>query len=88
MRLAFPVIMLFCLAPAMAAGEGTIPAPAVPARAGIGILREHLPQAAFPRESVIDAACCKICSKGKACGNSCISPSRQCHRPRGCACDG
>ena len=32
--------------------------------------------------------CCKICSKGKACGNSCISRSKQCHKGRGCACDG
>ena len=33
-------------------------------------------------------ACCKICSKGKACGNSCISRDKQCHQPPGCACDG
>ncbi len=31
--------------------------------------------------------CCKICSKGKACGNSCIRQSYQCHKERGCACD-
>lgn len=33
-------------------------------------------------------ACCKICSKGKACGNSCISRSYTCHKPPGCACNG
>ena len=33
------------------------------------------------------AACCKICRKGKACGNSCISRSYTCHKPPGCACD-
>lgn len=32
--------------------------------------------------------CCKVCRKGYACGNSCISRSKQCHRPPGCACDG
>lgn len=32
--------------------------------------------------------CCKICSKGKACGDSCISRSYQCHKGAGCACDG
>ena len=32
--------------------------------------------------------CCKICKKGKACGNSCISRSKKCHKGRGCACDG
>ncbi|TMB34269.1 MAG: MBL fold metallo-hydrolase [Deltaproteobacteria bacterium] len=33
------------------------------------------------------AGCCKVCSAGKACGNSCISRSYTCHRPPGCACD-
>jgi hypothetical protein len=33
-------------------------------------------------------ACCKICTKGKACGNSCISQDKYCHQPPGCACDG
>jgi hypothetical protein len=37
---------------------------------------------------IYDAACCKICQKGKACGNSCISRSYKCHKGRGCACDG
>ena len=32
--------------------------------------------------------CCKICRKGKACGNSCIKRSYTCHQPPGCACDG
>jgi len=32
--------------------------------------------------------CCKVCTKGKACGNSCIAQDKQCHQPPGCACDG
>jgi len=32
-------------------------------------------------------ACCKRCSTGKACGNSCISRSKQCHAGAGCACN-
>jgi hypothetical protein len=32
--------------------------------------------------------CCKICTVGKACGDSCISRDYQCHKPTGCACDG
>ena len=31
--------------------------------------------------------CCRICSKGKACGNSCISASYTCRKGRGCACN-
>lgn len=33
------------------------------------------------------AQCCKICRKGKACGDSCIRKSYTCHKPPGCACD-
>lgn len=32
--------------------------------------------------------CCKICRKGCACGNTCISCQYTCHQPPGCACDG
>jgi len=34
------------------------------------------------------AQCCKICRKGKACGDSCIKNSYTCQKPPGCACDG
>ncbi len=37
--------------------------------------------------SAVLAACCKTCRKGKACGNSCISRTKTCHKPPGCACD-
>lgn len=32
--------------------------------------------------------CCKVCRRGKACGNSCINRRLTCHRGRGCACNG
>jgi len=32
--------------------------------------------------------CCKICTVGKACGNTCISKNDICHVGPGCACDG
>lgn len=34
------------------------------------------------------AACCMVCTQGKACGNSCIARYKDCHQPPGCACDG
>ena len=37
---------------------------------------------------VYSAACCKVCRKGKACGDSCISRSYTCRKGAGCACDG
>ena len=41
-----------------------------------------------PEAVLLDAACCKVCSKGYACGDSCISRSKQCRKGPGCACDG
>jgi hypothetical protein len=40
----------------------------------------------------VDAAtgkrvCCRMCSRGKACGNSCIAAWKTCHRGVGCACN-
>lgn len=31
--------------------------------------------------------CCKVCSKGKACGDSCIARHKVCRKGPGCACD-
>jgi hypothetical protein len=31
--------------------------------------------------------CCKVCKKGKACGDSCIAADKTCHKGSGCACD-
>ncbi len=30
--------------------------------------------------------CCKICKKGKPCGNSCIARNKTCRKGPGCAC--
>ncbi len=43
------------------------------------------PTTSWPERS---SACCKVCSTGKACGDSCISRSKMCHKGAGCACDG
>lgn len=32
--------------------------------------------------------CCKVCKKGKACGDACIEESDTCHAGDGCACNG
>ncbi|MBX7084681.1 MAG: hypothetical protein K1X88_36090, partial [Nannocystaceae bacterium] len=31
-------------------------------------------------------ACCRVCKKGKPCGDACIAADHQCHAPPGCAC--
>jgi hypothetical protein len=33
------------------------------------------------------ATCCKICSDGKACGDSCIEATKTCEAGPGCACN-
>lgn len=40
------------------------------------------------KPDVLNAACCKTCRKGKACGDSCISRDKSCRKGAGCACDG
>lgn len=32
-------------------------------------------------------SCCRVCSTGKACGDSCIPTSQTCSQPTGCACN-
>lgn len=34
----------------------------------------------------VERTCCKYCSTGKPCGNTCIARNRTCHAGRGCAC--
>lgn len=34
------------------------------------------------------SGCCKVCTQGKACGDTCISNSYNCNTPPGCACNG
>lgn len=36
----------------------------------------------------IKYGCCRICTVGCACGNSCISCSKNCNKGVGCACNG
>jgi hypothetical protein len=34
----------------------------------------------------VPAQCCRLCKKGKPCGDGCISAERQCKKDEGCAC--
>ena len=36
----------------------------------------------------VDMSCCKVCTGGKACGDSCIGKTETCTKPGGCACNG
>ena len=49
-----------------------------------GVLRSR----ALADLTPVAVTCCKVCSVGKACGNTCISRDKTCHVGQGCACDG
>jgi hypothetical protein len=62
-------------------------------RAGALALALAVPFATDVRPAQADEACiprsecCKVCDKGQAWGNVCISRAKNCHKGRGCACD-
>lgn len=37
-------------------------------------------------DGVSQAACCRVCTVGKPCGDSCIARNKTCHKGPGCAC--
>ena len=37
-------------------------------------------------EQASDSRCCKVCTKGKPCGDTCIAQDKTCHVGPGCAC--
>lgn len=45
-----------------------------------------IPSASACVPGATGAACCKVCRKGKPCGDTCIARSKTCHVGRGCAC--
>lgn len=46
------------------------------------------PSSKKSESNTINQYCCKVCTKGKACGDTCISRSKSCYVGAGCACDG
>lgn len=50
--------------------------------------RGEIPSLPQDAQSQSPAECCKICRKGKACGDSCIAREKTCQVGPGCACDG
>ncbi len=83
------LVLLFCtLVLTGSTAPGVSPAPA--RIDGVAGENDELasPDERESRDDEVPLACCKVCSAGKACGDSCISRSKQCHKGQGCACDG
>ena len=45
------------------------------------------PEPKVSRNCIPRSQCCRVCTKGRACGNSCISARYTCRKGRGCACN-
>lgn len=71
---------VFLCSPALADDRGAETGSLQDTRAAVALLTPAPPEAIY-------AGCCKHCSKGKACGDSCISRSKSCNKGPGCACD-
>lgn len=84
----FLATVAILLAGAALAGDSGSPELGTLTLEDVSSARERLLNLTAQEAVVIDAACCKMCRKGKACGDSCISRSYQCHKGPGCACDG
>ncbi len=55
------------------------------------VMPQEVLECAAPRLApapVVAEYCCKVCRKGKACGDSCIARDKTCRVGPGCACDG
>jgi len=70
-----------------------MPAHALVLASGWGVVEARRAPAAAPSteasskaEKPTGRSCCKVCRKGKACGNACISRAYTCRQPPGCAC--
>ena len=50
-------------------------------------VQDTTPRASATPVQAVAPTCCRVCSSGKPCGNSCISRDKQCHQPAGCACN-
>lgn len=78
---------LLCISAPAFAEDGLLPAFGALTADDIQSARQRLLDLPNEGALVFPAACCKQCSKGKACGDSCISRDKQCHKGIGCACD-
>lgn len=64
--------------------DGVVHTDACDAGTSCGYSDQNMYYACVPDQ---DQSCCKVCSQGKACGDTCIAVDATCSQPAGCACD-
>lgn len=72
--------------PQIVYGPETILTPVTTAATAASVPAPALPAASMLSSAAAPKPCCRTCSSGKACGNSCIASRLVCHQPPGCAC--
>jgi hypothetical protein len=48
---------------------------------------DELPEAPVALACTPPIKCCRVCTSGKACGNTCIQETKACNKGKGCACN-
>jgi hypothetical protein len=88
-------IFLFAIAATLFASSTVTSIPAAAAEQGSNFQQileasrsERSNVSSYQRSALTSEQCCKICTQGKACGDTCISRDKICRVGPGCACDG
>jgi hypothetical protein len=92
-RILVALLALFSISDGIYAEPPPVPAAAVHSALFTSVLTDnHLLRSRTLADSARSTPAaltrCKVCSVGKACGNTCISREKTCHGRQGCACDG
>lgn len=82
-------LTLALLAPAEVVGASACsPAGAAPqSTSGRGVATQRPATQRPATDAPQSRTCCRVCTTGKACGDSCIARNLNCNKGAGCACD-
>lgn len=86
MRRAFVIAVIACLLPVRVANADE-PRPGDERGSEAAAFLQYIETSPVGDALSLAQACCKVCRKGKACGDSCIARNKTCTRPLGCACN-
>ena len=86
MRQSFIIVVVACLLPVRQSVAGEPGAGNAGASEAAAFL-QYIETSPVRDALSLAQACCKVCRKGKACGDSCIARNKTCAKPPGCACN-
>jgi hypothetical protein len=80
------LVLLLCTLPAASGDLGVEPSGRLLYRTSTLPIHSSPLLRSLNSEGVSEARCCKVCTKGKPCGDTCIAQDKTCHVGSGCAC--